>query len=80
VASMTVEELRELDLHASALGEYLYDRARELLQQGTPRDSIRAALTSFYVWLGEEGRDEDQDAVADVVDAVVGFCSPGAQL
>ncbi|MBV9281415.1 MAG: hypothetical protein JOZ41_15145 [Chloroflexi bacterium] len=77
---MTVDELRAIDLHGDALGQYLYERARDLLQGGIPRDDLQTVLTSFYVWLGEQDRDEDQDAVADVLDSLVGFCSPSARL
>lgn len=77
---MSVEELHHIELHGQALGRYLFERARELLADGESANSIKAVLISFYDWLGDEGREEDQDAVADVMDSLTGFCSPTARL
>jgi hypothetical protein len=77
---MRVEELQAVNLRAHALGQYLFNRSRDELQAGIPVAVIQAALIEYYDWLGEQGRDEDQDTVADVMDSVTGKCSPTARL
>lgn len=77
---MTVEELRATNLHGAALGQYLFDGIGELLAQGVSVDSIKARLIAYYDRLEDEGLDADQDAVADVMDSLVGSCPPTARL
>jgi hypothetical protein len=67
-------------LRGSELGRFLYRRARELLEQGAPRESLINVYRQLYVLLGERGREEDQDAVADVLDSLEGYSSPTARL
>lgn len=77
---MTVEDLQAVELRDQALGQYLFDKSREELQAGVPAEVIQAALIEYFDWLGEQGREDDQDAVADVMDSVTGKCSPTARL
>jgi hypothetical protein len=39
-----------------------------------------AVVTALHDRLGEAGRKDGQDAVADVLDSLAGFCSPSAKL
>jgi len=37
-------------------------------------------VTTLYDHLGDSGCGEDQDAIAEVLDSLTGFCSPSAAL
>lgn len=79
---MTVEQLvHEADTHSGHdLGRAIYANARDALRAGVDRDGIIAMITTLYDHLGEAGREEDQDAVAEVLDSLTGFSSPAAVL
>jgi hypothetical protein len=64
-------------LHGRELGHKLYAETRDFLAAGGARAETIAALSEVYDHLGNE---DDRDAVADVIDAVEGFCSPTAVL
>jgi hypothetical protein len=73
------EEARKFT--AAELGRAVYSDVRQALSTGQQRRSdIVATLTEFYLWLGSQGCEDDQDASADVLDAVEGFSSPTAAL
>jgi hypothetical protein len=76
---MTATQLEQeiADLHGQELGQKLYAEARDFLAAGGSRAETIAALSEVYDHLGNE---DDRDAVADVIDAVEGFCSPTAAL
>jgi hypothetical protein len=77
---MTDTQLRKIPLHGSALGQYVFDQIRKELQRGISPDEIRGTLVIYYDWLGDMGREDDQDAIADVMDSLVGHCPPTANL
>lgn len=79
---MTVEQLvREADIHTgNDLGHAVFDQVRAALANGEDRDELVRTPTSFYDRLGAEGREDDQDAIADVIDSLTGFCSPSVAL
>jgi antitoxin component HigA of HigAB toxin-antitoxin module len=70
-------EQENTDLHGRELGQKLYAEARDFLAGGGARAEAINALSEVYDHLGNE---DDRDAVADVIDAVEGFCSPTAAL
>ncbi|MGH2443302.1 MAG: hypothetical protein ACRDFX_09080 [Chloroflexota bacterium] len=77
---MTVGQfIREADMYTGdVLGRKVFDEAHAALLAGEDRTRVISMLTSLYQYLGEDGRDTDQDAIADVLDSVTGFCSPRA--
>ncbi len=79
---MTVEQLvREADTHTGEdLGRTIFSDVRDALRAGADRDQLIAMVTTLYDHLGDAGRGEDQDAVAEVLDSLTGFCSPSAAL
>lgn len=79
---MTVEQpVREPDTHTGEdLGRTVISEVRDALRAGTDRDQLIAMVTTLYDHLGDAGRGEDQDAVAEVLDSLTGFCSPSAAL
>jgi len=75
------EAHEEARLHTgSELGRAVYNDARRALSSGKQEDEIIQMLTDFYLLLGTEGRKDEQDAIADVLDFLHGFCSPTAAL
>jgi hypothetical protein len=80
--SMTVEQLvREADTHTGEdLGRTVFSEVRAALRAGADRDGLIAVVTTLYDHLGDAGRGEDQDAIAEVLDSLTGFCSPSAAL
>jgi hypothetical protein len=79
---MTVEQLvREASTHSGEeLGRTIFAQAHDALRAGANRDQLVAMVTELYDYLGAAGREEDQDAVAEVLDSLTGFCSPSATL
>lgn len=79
---MTVEQLvREADTHTGEdLGRTVFSEVRDVLRAGADRDQLIAMVTTLYDHLGDTGRAEDQDAVAEVLDSLIGFCLPPAAL
>jgi len=79
---MTVEQLvREADTHTGEdLGRTVFSEVRDALRAGTDRDQLIPMVTTLYDHPGGAGRAEDQDAVAEVLDSLTGFCSPPAAL
>ena len=51
-----------------------------MLDLGTDRDAIYSALNSLYLQYQEHGRVIERDAVAEVLDAFDGLCSPDSAL
>jgi hypothetical protein len=70
-------EQENTDLHGRELGRKLYAETRDFLATGGSRAGAINALSEVYDHLGNE---DDRDAVADVIDAVEGICSPTAAL
>ena len=79
---MTVEQLvHEAGTHTGEdLGQTIDAEIRNALRAGQDRDELIAMVTALYDHLGQVGREADQDAVADVLDSLTGFCSPSAAL
>lgn len=81
---MTVEQLEReaerLSADENELFEYLWDSAREMLEQGKSREEVVHVLQSVYRHLGETGMGDAQDEVVEVLNALAGYASPSARL
>jgi hypothetical protein len=51
----------------------LLDVVRQVLDEGVPRDDVYRDLERLYDWYSDNGSDEECEAVADVLDAFVGW-------
>lgn len=61
--------------------EQLREIVRNLLAQGHERDTLYAELEQYVLnELRPAARDGDEDVVFDVLDQLVGWCSPGRAL
>ncbi len=58
----------------------LREYARDLLATGYPRQRLYDDFENVRAELRERGQEEQEDAVMDVMDFLVGWCSPGARL
>ena len=54
--------------------------ARELLDSGYPRETLVEDFESVRAEMRRRDDEEREDAVMDVMDFLVGWCSPGAKL
>lgn len=77
-----LEQTMRADQHVAsrALAERLYSRVEAMLDSGTDRDAIYSALNSLYLQYREHGQAVERDAVAEVLDAFDGLCSPDSAL
>ena len=77
-----LEQTMRADQHVAsrALAERLYQRVKAMLDSGTDRDSIYSALSSLYLQYRGQGQAVERDAVAEVLDAFDGLCSPDSAL
>jgi hypothetical protein len=57
--------------------EALSDLARQRIAEGTPRDELLAELQRFVAALDAQECLDEADIVLEVMDFLVGFCSPG---
>lgn len=62
------------------LGRVICAEVRDALRAGVDRGELIAAVEMLHDRLGEAGREDDQDAVAEVLDSLTGFTSPAATL
>jgi flagellin-specific chaperone FliS len=65
-SSEAVQELRKLALH--------------LFAEGQTRQAILEVFEHTRQQLRQANREADEDAVMDVMDCLVGWCSPGMEL
>jgi hypothetical protein len=77
---MTVQATYYDALRADRPTEALYRHVRALLDRGYSREQAIRDLEGLYVHLQAEGPESQQDAVADVLDSLAGWSSPGAKL
>ena len=73
-----LEQTMRADQHVAsrALAERLYRRVEAMLDSGTDRDTIYSALNSVYLQYRGHSQAVERDAVAEVLDAFDGLCSP----
>lgn len=67
-------------LHAADPLRRLVEVVHGLLAQGYEREVLVEEFECFRKVLQEAGREEDEDVVLDVMDSLVGWCSPGARI
>jgi len=77
-----LEQTMRADQHVAsrALAERLYSRVEAMLNSGTDRNTIYSALNSLYLQYREQSKTVERDAVAEVLDAFDGLCSPDSAL
>jgi hypothetical protein len=63
-------------LHTEQPRVRLRETVRSLLAQDWTREQLLADLEHYRGLLREAGRDEDEDVVLEVMDFLVGWCSP----
>jgi hypothetical protein len=69
-------ELFEAALATDAPTEDLRAAVAGLISEGADREEIRAELEAWRAELREQGRDEDEDVVLEVLDFLTGWSSP----
>jgi hypothetical protein len=77
---MTVPATYNDALQADRPTDALYQHVRDLLESWYSRDQAIQDLEELYVHLQIEGSDVQQEAVADLLDALAGWFSPCATL
>ncbi len=77
---MTIDASIEQALRSSEPYQQLRSLVEQLFVKGESRDSVLAVLESARQSLRDEGREEDEDVLLDVMDCVVGWCGPHAAL
>ncbi|MBA2345914.1 MAG: hypothetical protein H0V83_12625 [Rubrobacter sp.] len=77
VADMALADTESPARALTTIRQYTADR----LAEGYPREELYAELDRARDLLEERGApDEAEDPILDVMDFLVGFCSPGAKL
>ena len=77
---MSIIEQYQDELSSSDRIVRLRERAQTLLVAGNTRSEILSAFTELGNELHEAGRYDDEDAVLEVMDFLVGWCSPHMQI
>jgi hypothetical protein len=77
---MKIDESIEKALHAPDPVKELRSLVEGLLAQGQSEETVLATLERARSQLRVDGREKDEDAVMDVMDFVVGWCSPRMRL
>jgi hypothetical protein len=77
---MNIEDQLDEALKSEQPLEHLRRIVQGLLAQGQDRDAILKELENFRNVLREMGREEDEDIVLEVMDFLVGWCSPHMKL
>lgn len=75
---MIVHTRYEQDLQTANPVKRLYQHVKDdVLHGDVSRDDAIAELEQLYSQLQADGREAEQDAVADVLDTLTGFAGPG---
>jgi hypothetical protein len=77
---MTLEERFDAALHSSDRVGALRNLAQSLLDERYLLDTVYAEFEQVRQRLREAGREDEEDAVMDVMDFLTGWCSPHARL
>jgi hypothetical protein len=77
---MTNEELFESALKSRAPDQALWDLCARLLDTGTTHEKLERELVAFMLKLRAQGREEDDDRIADVAGCLTGWCGPNWSL
>jgi hypothetical protein len=78
--SMIPLALFDQALRSSSPVEALRAQVIELSAKGHTKADIYAALEQFMLRLRADGREADENLVLDIMDTLVGWCHPDAQL
>jgi hypothetical protein len=62
------------------LADELQDKVAEMIHSGASRDELYEDLKHLALQLRQDGRDELEDEVMDVMDVLAGWCAPSARL
>lgn len=73
---MTYDDRLNRALNSGQPGPDLYDVVKTMLAEGQERDVLYARLTALMLAFRSVGREEQDDAVMEVMDALKGSCSP----
>ncbi len=77
---MQLDESIDRALNSSEPIPNLRSLVQELFSRGADKASVLAALENARQELRRAGRETDEDAVMDVMDFIVGWCSPHMKL
>lgn len=77
---MTMDKQFEQALRSSDRVGELRRLAQRLLDEGTPPHTVRERFEQTRQELRRQDREEDEDAVMDVMDFLTGWCSPHMKL
>lgn len=77
---MAVDMRFEQALHSPDRVGALRRLAQSLLDEGNPPAALRAQFEQVRQELRNAAREEDEDAVMDVMDFLIGWCSPHMKL
>lgn len=72
--------LTDASLPAGVLTDQLYGLAEELLADGYPRETLLEDFKRAVLKLRAEGREEAEEEVVEVLDALTGWCAPSVRL
>ena len=70
----------ESDAPEQVIADRLYEGVKQVIDEGRDPEKVLAVLYDFYLTADAEGRDVVRDAVAEVMDCVVGWSSERASL
>ena len=62
------------------VADALQDQVEKMVREGHPRDALYEDLKRLVMKVRREDRDDLEDAMMDVMDVLVGWCSPSARL
>jgi hypothetical protein len=77
---MQVDERIELALHSPDPYKQLYALAVNLLEQGSERAKVVEDFKKAQRQLREADREAEEDVLMDVLDCLVGWCSPHVRI
>ncbi len=61
------------------IADALQNQVERMIRAGRSRDTLYEDLKGLVLELRRDGRDDLEDAVMDVMDALVGWCAPSAR-
>jgi hypothetical protein len=62
------------------MADRLYEGVKQVIDEGRPPEAVIAVLHDLYLTAEAEGHDVARDAIAEVMDCVVGWTSGKASL
>jgi hypothetical protein len=74
---MAIQIPWERDLHSAHPVEQLSTHVQEELARGYDRKRLISELEELFVMARNEGNEEDQDTLTDVLDCLTRQCAPG---